>query len=343
MPIVHFDALIEGLGNALSPLYVIHGDETLLALEATDGLREAARDQGYLERKVLRAEMGFDWLQLREVLNSLSLFSEKKLFEIQIPSGKPGVEGAEVLQQLAAHPPPETVTLITLPKLERAQQQSKWFQSLCQWAVTVEARVVGRSELPTWLARRFRIQGQVLNAEALAFLVDCVEGNLLAARQEVEKLGCLYPPGVLTLGQLHASVLNVARFDVFHVSEAWLAGDVQRVLRMLDGLKAEGEALVLVLWSMTEDIRMLLRLRQGLKEGRGVRDMARELRLWGCKQRLAEPALRRIGQAKLMIALKMCSSIDRQVKGVEPGDPWQTMRNLAALLATQRAVQVFLS
>ncbi|MCS3805577.1 DNA polymerase-3 subunit delta [Chromobacterium alkanivorans] len=333
MPSLSPDALIAALGKGLAPLYLIHGEEALLALEAADALRQAAREQGYQEREVLTVEAGFDWSQLRDAMSSVSLFAERKLLEIRIPNGKPGTEGAEALQQLAAQPPQDTVTLITLPKLERAQQQSKWFLALEKLAVTVEARPVGRAELPSWISRRLKAQGQSLGGEALAFFVDRVEGNLLAARQEVDKLALLYPAGELTLEQLRAAVANVARFDVFHLSESWLAGDVPRVLRMLDGLMAEGEAPVLVLWSLTEDVRMLLRLRQGLKEGRNARDMARELRLWGDKQRLAEPALRRIGPRKLMTALDECARIDRQIKGVETGDPWQTMRGLAGLLA----------
>ncbi|MCD5360671.1 DNA polymerase III subunit delta [Chromobacterium aquaticum] len=333
MPNLSPDALIAALGKGLAPLYLVHGEEALLALEAADALRQAAREQGYQEREVLTVEAGFDWSQLRDAMSSVSLFAERKLLEIRIPNGKPGTEGAEALQQLAAQPPQDTVTLITLPKLERAQQQSKWFQALEKLAVTVEARPVGRAELPSWISRRLKAQGQSLGGEALAFFVDRVEGNLLAARQEVDKLALLYPAGELTLEQLRAAVANVARFDVFHLSESWLAGDVPRVLRMLDGLMAEGEAPVLVLWSLTEDVRMLLRLRQGLKDGRNARDMARELRLWGDKQRLAEPALRRIGPRKLMTALDECARIDRQIKGVEAGDPWRTMRGLAGLLA----------
>lgn len=333
MPSLSPDALIAALGKGLAPLYLVHGEEALLALEAADALRQAAREQGYQEREVLTVEAGFDWSQLRDAMSSVSLFAERKLLEIRIPNGKPGTEGAEALQQLAAQPPQDTMTLITLPKLERAQQQSKWFQALEKLAVTVEARPVGRAELPSWISRRLKAQGQSLGGEALAFFVDRVEGNLLAARQEVDKLALLYPAGELTLEQLRAAVANVARFDVFHLSESWLAGDVPRVLRMLDGLMAEGEAPVLVLWSLTEDVRMLLRLRQGLKDGRNARDMARELRLWGDKQRLAEPALRRIGPRKLMTALDECARIDRQIKGVEAGDPWRTMRGLAGLLA----------
>ncbi|OHX12399.1 DNA polymerase III subunit delta [Chromobacterium sphagni] len=333
MPSLSPDALNAALGKGLAPLYLVHGEEALLALEAADAVRLAARQAGYLEREVLTVEAGFDWSQLVDAMSSVSLFASLKLLEIRIPGGKPGTEGSEALQRLAANPPEDTIVLITLPKLDKTQQQGKWFVALEKAGLAVEARPVGRSELPGWIARRLKAQGQQLGSEALEFFVERVEGNLLAARQEVDKLALLYPKGELSLADLQVAVANVARFDVFQLSESWLAGDTPRLMRMLDGLMAEGEAPVLVLWSLSEDVRMLLRLRQGLKDGRQLRDMARELRLWGDKQKLAEPALRRIGPRKLMQALSECARIDRQIKGVEPGEPWQTMRALATLLA----------
>ena len=333
MPSLSPDALGAALAKGLAPLYLVHGEEALLALEAADAVRAAARAAGYLEREVLTVEAGFDWSQLSDAMSSVSLFASLKLLEIRIPGGKPGTEGSEALQRLAASPPADTLTLITLPKLDKTQQQGKWFAALEKAGLAVEARPVGRAELPGWITRRLKAQGQQLGGEALEFFVERVEGNLLAARQEVDKLALLYPKGELSLADLQAAVANVARFDVFQLSESWLAGDAPRLMRMLDGLMAEGEAPVLVLWSLSEDVRMLLRLRQGLKDGRQLRDMARELRLWGDKQRLAEPALRRIGPRKLMDALSECARIDRQIKGVEPGEPWQTMRALATKLA----------
>lgn len=333
MPALAPDALAASLGKGLAPLYLIHGEEALLALEAADLIRESARAQGYQEREVLTVEPGFDWSQLTDAMTSVSLFASLKVLEVRIPGGKPGTEGAEALTRLASDPPGDTVTLVILPRLERQQQQSKWFQALEKSATVLHAAAIDRSALPGWISRRLQAQGQSLSPDALTFFADRVEGNLLAARQEVDKLGLLYPRGELTLEMLREAVANVARFDVFHLSESWLAGNSVRATRMLEGLEAEGEAPVLVLWSFTEDIRMLLRLRQGLKEGRNARDMARELRLWGNKQKLAEPALRRIGPRKLMDALETCARIDRQIKGVELGEPWRTLRVLAGALA----------
>ncbi|MGL6070719.1 DNA polymerase III subunit delta [Craterilacuibacter sp.] len=327
------EALKSLLGRGMAPLYLIHGEETLLALEAADAIREAGRKAGYLEREVLTVEPGFDWSALANAMNSVSLFASLKLLEVRIPSGKPGAEGSEALQRLAANPPPDTITLVILPKLERVQLQGKWFTALQKSALEIDAKAVTRTELPNWVARRLKAQGQGMGSEALAFFVDRVEGNLLAARQEVDKLALLYPQAELTLEQVREAVANVARFDVFHLSSAWLQGDAARVVRMLEGLEAEGEAPVLVLWALAEDVRMLLKLRQGMKDGRNAREMSRELKLWGERQKLAEPALRRIGPRKLMDALTQCAEVDRQIKGAAQGEPWPGLRQVAMLLA----------
>ncbi|MXR36400.1 DNA polymerase III subunit delta [Craterilacuibacter sinensis] len=333
MPQANPEALKSLLGRNLAPLYLIHGEEALLALEAADAIREAARKAGYLEREVLTVEPGFDWSSLVNAMHSVSLFASLKLLEVRIPSGKPGAEGGEALQKLAAHLPPDTVTLVILPKLERVQLQAKWFTALQKAALEIDAKAVTRTDLPGWVVRRLKAQGQSMEGEALAFFVDRVEGNLLAARQEVDKLALLYPQGELKLADVREAVANVARFDVFHLSAAWLQGDAPRVARMLEGLEAEGEAPVLVLWALAEDIRMLLKLRQGIKDGRNAREMARELKLWGERQKLAEPALRRIGPRKLMDALTQCAEVDRQIKGAAQGEPWQGLLRVAMLLA----------
>lgn len=333
MPALGLDALPGALQRSLSPLYVIHGEEQLLALEAADAIRQAARTAGYVEREVLQAEGNYDWSALRNAMSSISLFASLKLLEIRIPNGKPGIEGGEALKQLAENLPVDTIALVLLPKLERAQQQGKWFAALAKSGQIIEARPVSRQELPNWIRQRLARQQQSLDDAALSFFVGRVEGNLLAARQEIDKLALLYPPGTLTLEQVRSAVANVARFDVFDLAEAWMSGERERLARMLDGLEAEGETPVLLLWALAEDIRMLLHLRQGLSTGRQVRDLARELRLWGRKQTLAEPALRRIGVRHLTEALEECARIDRQIKGAEPGDPWQTLRALLQKLS----------
>jgi len=328
------DELDRLLAGGLAPLYVVHGDETLLALEAADAIRARARQDGYQEREVLTVESGFDWSSLTAAASSVSLFADRKLLEIRIPSGKPGTEGGAVLAAFAARLPEDTVTLVQLPKLERAQMSGKWFSALDAAGIVLAAQPVERRELPAWIARRLERQQQRLTPDALAFMADRVEGNLLAARQEIDKLALLHPPGELDLDALRAAVANVARFDVFKLSESWLAGDVARVTRMLAGLKAEGEAPVLALWSVAEELRGLIRLRVGLKDGKPLAALMKENRIWGERQRLVEPALRRLSQARLQAALGQCADIDRAIKGAGDGDPWDKLEHL--LLALSR-------
>lgn len=322
------DDLERELKQGLAPLYVVHGDEALLALEAADLIRHAARTAGYAEREVLTVEGSFDWSRLLEAAGSVSLFADRKLLEIRIPSGKPGTDGAAALAAFAVRLPGDTITLVQLPRLDKAQLSSKWFSALDAAGVSLAAQPVERRELPSWIGRRLARQGQKLTPEALAFFTDRVEGNLLAARQEIDKLALLHPAGELDLETVQAAVANVARFDVFKLSESWLAGDAARAVRMLAGLEAEGEAVVLVLWSVAEELRSLLRIRVGLKDGRPLAQLMRDNRIWGERQKLVEPALRRLGQARLAAALGRCAEIDRAIKGAGAGDAWSLIRQL---------------
>ncbi|NUT13694.1 MAG: DNA polymerase III subunit delta, partial [Cupriavidus sp.] len=254
--------LRQAKAKGLAPLYVVHGDEHLLVLEAVDRLRAAAREAGFSEREVLVAERGFHWGRLVEAQQSMSLFGDRKIVELRIPSGKPGKDGGEALRAVAAQPSPDVVMLVTLPRLDFAASKSTWFQALEGAGVSIKVDSVDRTRLPAWVGERLalqqqRVQGGEPGRRALQFIADKVEGNLLAAHQEIQKLGLLYPPGELSFDQVHDAVLNVARYDVFKLSESMLSGDVPRLVRMLEGLRGEGEATVLVLWALTEEIRVL--------------------------------------------------------------------------------------
>lgn len=333
MPALSTEALASSLAQGLSPLYVIHGEEPLLAIEAADMIRSAARASGYSERELFTVDTGFNWSAVHEAMNSISLFSALKILEIRIPNAKLGVEGAQTLNRIASSPPAEMVILIVFSKLDRQQQQSKWFQLLSAASQVVYAKNISRQELPAWVAQRLNAQRQRLSEQGMAFFVDCIEGNLLAACQEISKLALLHPEGELDLSQLQETVANVARFDIFRLSECWFAGETARVVRLLEGLEAEGETPALVLWSFTDDIRTLLRLGKGLQQQRPFHVLATELRLWGIKQRLALPALKRIGRRTLMEALELCARIDLQIKGAVSGNPWHLLTTLAVRLA----------
>src|SRR6476469_9952134 len=293
------EALDGHLAKTIAPLYVITSDEHLLALEAADRIRKAARANGYTERDVLTVERSFKWGELLAANQALSLFGDKKLIELRIPTGKPGKDGGAALQAYAKDLSPDNLTLITLPKLDWQTAKAAWVGSLQQAAVYIEIPNVERAQLPNWIGVRLAAQGQSVDRQGLDFIAERVEGNLLAAHQEIQKLGLLHEPGKLTFEQIHDAVLNVARYDVFKLSEAMLAGDGARLVRMLEGLKGEGEALPLVLWSVAEEIRTLLKLQTGLSQGRPLPALLKEYRIWGPRDRLAEPALRRLSLATL--------------------------------------------
>jgi DNA polymerase-3 subunit delta len=336
------EQLAQHLARGLQPLYTIHGDEPLLAQEAGDTIRAAARTAGYVERKVFTVSGAhFDWSGLLGAAQAMSLFAERQLIEIRIPGGKPGKDGSDALQRYCEHLSDDVVTLVHLPKLDRQQQQGSWFGALDRAGVTIAVQPVDRRALPGWIAQRLAAQGQrVAEGEAgqqtLAFFADRVEGNLLAAHQELQKLALLYPAGELAFEQVEAAVLNVARYDVFKLGEAVLAGQTARVLRMLDGLRAEGEAAVLVHWSLAEDIRALKRVKDALGQGKPLPLAFNEGRVWGVKQRLYERVLPLLAEHQLAHLVEAASVCDGVIKGLKhpqwPLEPWEAIRRLALLL-----------
>jgi DNA polymerase-3 subunit delta len=331
------EALEAQLAKGLAPLYVITSDEHLLALEAADRIRRAARAAGYTERDVLSVERTFKWGELLAANQAMSLFGDKKLIELRIPSGKPGKDGSAALQNYARELNPDNLTLITLPKLDWQTAKAAWVASLQQAAVYIEIPIVERAQLPNWIGMRLSQQGQGADRQGLDFIADRVEGNLLAAHQEIQKLGLLYEPGKLTFEQVHDAVLNVARYDVFKLSEAMLGGDAGRLARMLEGLKGEGEALPLVLWAVAEEIRTLLKLKAGMAQGRPLGALMKEYRIWGPRERMMEPALRRVSLGTLEAALQDAAQVDKMVKGLRSkqfaGAAWDAMLQLALKVA----------
>ena len=317
----------------LARLYVVAGDEALLAIEAQDAIRAAARAAGFGERTVLHAEARFDWSLLEQAARSGSLFSERRIIELRLPSGKPGKEGAEVLARYPDSAAEDALTLICLPKLERAARESSWARALEVAGVWVDVAAVERSMLPDWIGARLERQRQSAPREALEFLADRVEGNLLAAHQEISKLALLFPAGVLTFEQVKDSVLNVARYDVFALPQAMLEGDRRRIGRTIEGLRAEGEALPLALWVVSEELRVLLRLKHDTAAGKPFASTARELRIWGPRLAATERALGRVSESALAALLARCAQLDRIAKGLPAprtdSDPWLELTDIA--------------
>ncbi|MBP7564488.1 MAG: DNA polymerase III subunit delta [Burkholderiaceae bacterium] len=339
--------LAAHLQKGLRPLYTLHGDEPLLVQEAADAIRAAARAQGYTERTSHTvAGAHFDWSEVLAAGGSLSLFADRQIVEVRIPSGKPGKDGSAALQQLAegAAGNDSTLTLVMLPRLDKQTRTGAWFTALENAGVSVQLDPVDRAALPQWIAQRLQRQNQRVRAgdegqRTLQFFADRVEGNLLAAHQEIQKLALLHPEGELSFDQVESAVLNVARYDVFKLGEAVLAGQVTRVQRMLDGLQAEGEAEVLVHYTLAEDIRALNRVKDAMEAGRPLPMALREQRVWGLRERLFERALPRLSPTTLGNLLHSAHVVDGIVKGLKaPGWPdngWQALHRLAMMLARE--------
>ena len=321
---------LEGhLRKGLGKLYTVHGAEALLALEAADRIRDAARKAGCTEREVFFAEPGVDWNRLGASAANLSLFASKRLVELRIPTGKPGAEGGKAIDAWASRLPrgreaPEqfedTVTLVLLPELDWQQQKSRWFESLERNGVMVEARPISRDELPDWLAERLSRQQQRASVETLEWLAEQVEGNLLAARQEVEKLALLLPAGEITLAAIRESVTDVSRFERDALLDAIHGDDPARVARVVGSLAAEGEPLPLLLWTLTEELRLLMAIVAGQRPRRFLPpDRVEAL----------NRTSRRHNAASFHRELLRAHRIDRMIKGVETGDPWDNVVDLA--------------
>jgi DNA polymerase-3 subunit delta len=341
--------LASHLQKGLRSLYTVHGDEPLLAQEAADAIRATARAQGYTERSVHTvAGAHFDWSEVLAAGGSLSLFADRQILEVRIPSGKPGKEGSTALQQLAeaAQGNDSTLTLVLLPRLDWQARKGAWFGALEGRGVTIEVQPVERPALPQWIAQRMAANGQRVREgeegqRTLQFFADRVEGNLLAAHQEIQKLALLHPAGELSFEQVEAAVLNVARYDVGRLMEAVLGGNAARVQRMLDGLQAEGDAGVLVHWTLAEDIRGLKRVKDAVSQGKPLPLAMREQGVWRNKERLYERALPRLSTVALDNLLHAAHLVDGIVKGLRvpgwPTDGWQALHRLALQLCHECA------
>lgn len=335
--LLKYEMLESHLDRELASLYVLTGNEQLLLLEAADLIRKAARKQQVGEREVLTVERGFKWGQLHVANHALSLFGDRKLIELRIPNGRPGKDGSRALQDYVSTLNPDNITLITLPQLDWTTQKSAWVTALQKSSVYIDVPTIDVSRLGSWIASRLNKQNQTTDKACIDFLVERVEGNLLAAHQEIQKLGLLYPEGKLDFEQISQSVLNVARYDIFKLNEAMLSGNRKRFIRMLDGLKGEGEPLPLILWTFTEEIRTLLKYKTALENGETFSTIARTLRLRGPREKLVSSAARRIDKKTIQAALQQTAQIDKIIKGLRTeswmDDAWDALMQLGLSLS----------
>lgn len=321
------------LKQGLQAIYVLTGDEPLAQRECIDAIRAAAKSQGFDERTSMTVERNFAWQQIQSFGQSISLFSNRRLLELNIPSGKPGTEGGKALQALAAKPLPDTTVVIILPALARETKNSAWFGALESQAHTITLNEIEAAHLPKWIAGRLALQGQHTSTQTLEFLAHQVEGNLLAANQEVQKLGLLYPEGELTDATVRESVLNVSRYDAFQLGEAVLTGDAERTVRILQGLQDEGQNAVAIMNPLMWVLRPLLRIKQAEMRGENITSAMVSARIYGDKQTLAKHALARLSLRQLEATLQKLADIDRMAKGVMLGDAWLEISRLCFGLA----------
>ncbi|OHE62249.1 MAG: DNA polymerase III subunit delta [Thiobacillus sp. GWE1_62_9] len=332
---IQAERLPEQLARGLAALYVVVGDEPLAAQEAGDAIRAAARAAGHSERTVFTVQGRYNWQGIFASGDNFSLFAERRLTEIRIPSGKPGVDGAKALETYAAKLPADTLTLISLPGLDWKTMQSRWFSALAQSGVVVEAKPIDRTQLPGWIERRLSRQGMRADRDALEFLADQVEGNLLAAQQEIDKLALLLPPGNVTLADVEHAVVDVSRLEADALADALYAGDGARFAQIVIDLRDAGEAVPAILWQVTSAVQLLLRLKLAVAQGDSLPGLMRTL--WGRDKQRApqiERALKRLGLGQVESALADLALIDRQAKGLERvGDPWDTLLRVGMTLA----------
>jgi DNA polymerase-3 subunit delta len=325
--------LSQHLAAGLKPCYVLTGDEPLAQCECLDAIRQNARTRGYEERTSLSVDRYFNWQQITAFGQSSSLFASRRILEINIPTGKPGIEGSKVLQELASQPLADTITIIILPKVDWKDQKSAWYMALEQSCVLLLLEEIPSAQLPKWIASRLALQQQQTDNETLEFIAHQVEGNLLAAHQEIQKLGLLYPAGKLSNEDVRASVLNVSRYDAFQLGEAVLAGDAERTARILQGLQDEGAQPVAVMNPLMWVLRPLVRIKQAEARGESISSAMQQAKVRYNQQASFQRALARLNLRQLQAALFKLAEIDRTAKGLIKGDAWLEISRLCFGLA----------
>ncbi len=330
---LRYETLAEHLSKTLAPVYYISGDEPFQLGQACDLIRRTAQQQGYSERQVFHAERGFDWQRLTQASDNLSLFAERKVIDLRLAASKPNAEASTVLQRYLARPPADTVLLISGDKVEAAQQKSAWFSAIDNTGVILQVWPIEAARLPAWITQRLRQRDLHASADAVQFLADQVEGNLLAADQEIEKLTLLYGSGTLTLEQMQSAVADSARFDVFSLVDEALRGQPARATRMLYGLQAEGMDPVLILWALAREIRALAQMAEIFNQGSSIDQAMAKHWVWDKRKPLVRQALQR---GKLIVwrrLLARCAQVDRLIKGMGTGKVWNELLELTVTVA----------
>jgi DNA polymerase-3 subunit delta len=320
---INANQLSSYLQKKLAPCYLVTGDEHLLVAEALDSIREAAREQGFTSRDLHVATTGFDWAQLRDSSANLSLFAEQRIVELRLPTGKPGRTGGQAIVDLVEQTGPDLMLIVSGPKLDRSTQSSKWVKTLDAKGVNLPIWPVELRDLPGWIAARMRQAGLQPDRGAVALIADRVEGNLLAAGQEIEKLRLLLGEGKVSADDVTSAVANSSRFDVFKLVDAALTGDARRALKILSGLRAEGVEPVIVVWSLTREIRTLAGLTDAIAQGSDLAGGMQKAGVWRNRQALVRSCIGRHQHGDFHQLLKLANQADQAAKGQSRADPWQ--------------------
>ena len=327
------EQIAAALQKGLAPVYFISGDEPLQLGEMADAVRAAARKAGYDSREVLVADSGFSWNELMESAGSLSIFADKKIIDLRLPTGTPGTDGSKALIAYCERLPEDTLLLITAAKMAGASLKTRWFQALDKVGCVVQVWPLEGQDLIRWLQQRMQRRGLQAETEGIKILASRIEGNLLAAAQEIEKLYVLYGAGHLSNQQIFDVVADSSRFDVFKLMDSVLAAKVGRIFKILSGLQAEGVAAPVVLWALTREARVLIKIKQALAQGQNRALVFKNNQIWDKRQQLVSDALNRLGDSDLNSILTLSAKADRQIKGQQQGDPWETLLAVCLMFA----------
>jgi DNA polymerase-3 subunit delta len=337
---LYAEQLGEQLKRRLAPVYLLSGDEPLQLMEASDAVRQAARDAGYTSRELFYADAGFDWSLLREACDSFSLFGERRILDLRLP-GKPDKTGAAALLRYAERPPEDAILVIGTAKLASTDQKGRWFQAVEKLGVVVQVWPLEGEKLLRWLDQRLNAKGLLADQSGLRLLAARVEGNLLAAAQEIEKLHILYGKGRLSDEHILKAVADSARYDVFGLAEEVLRGQPGKAYRVLMGLKAEGVAPAVALWALTREIRLVAALMADIAGGASAESAFAKHRLWDSRKATLGLALQRLNRDAIHRALLLAAQADRAIKGMDSGDPWDVLLSVCMSLTAPPGRAVF--
>ena len=327
------DNLAGNLARTLAPIYLVCGDEPLLVNEAADAIRAKARTQGFTERELHVVERGFDWNTLLSESRAMSLFAERKIIEIRMATAAPGEQGGNAIVELAANPSPDTLVLVITGKLDGRTQNSKWVNAIDKHGLAVQIWPLDLAKLPGWIRERLSRHGLKADQAAASLLAERVEGNLLAAHQEVEKLALLLPSGELTAETVMEAVADSARYDVLQVGDAAMRGQTARALRIVAGLHAEGIDATLVLWAVNKDLQWILRAQYLMENGQNADSAMNAIYVWRPRQPAMKQALARLRPSMTRRLIMDAERVDRSIKGVLRNDPWVELEALVARFA----------